>query len=102
MLYILAISMAISSCTKEMCDDPNNLAEIGVECKLNADATLPDIDINQKAYLDPSSRKVLWASNDQIRVNGYTLSAYQADNTSLPPRASFSGTTYGKQSGDRA
>ena len=93
-LYALAISIVISSCTKEMCNDPNNLGVIGVERHLNTEADIPGINNAEKAYIH--NFKVYWASTDQLNVNGYFLNIDPAsiDNTNDNPRAQFSGITY--------
>ena len=85
---ILAASCAKDIMTKEEFDEG-----LFVKTTISADATLPGTDSiadADKAYVDGSTRKVIWQSGDQLRINGTDLTVAEIDSGGV--RAKFYGT----------
>ncbi len=85
---ILAASCAKDIMTKEEFDEG-----LFVKTTISADATLPGTDSianDDKAYVDGSTRKVIWQSGDQLRINGTDLTVAEIDSGGV--RAKFYGT----------
>ena len=85
---ILAASCAKDIMTKEEFDEG-----LFVKTTISADATLPGTDSiadADKAYVDGITRKVIWQSGDQLRINGTDLTVAEIDSGGV--RAKFYGT----------
>ena len=85
---ILAASCAKDIMTKEEFDEG-----LFVKTTISADATLPGNDSiadADKAYVDGSTRKVIWQSGDQLKINNTVLTVAEIDSGGV--RAKFYGT----------
>ena len=92
-MAILTMAILAASCTKEMMTQEEFDEALFVKTTITADATLPGTDSTanaDKAYVEDSTRKVIWQSGDQLRINGTDLTVAEIDSGGV--RAKFYGT----------
>lgn len=92
-MALAATAILAASCTKEVMTKDEFFEGLYEKCTIEADATLPGTDSiadADKAYVDGSTRKVIWQSGDQLRINGTDLTVAEIDSGGV--RAKFYGT----------
>ena len=90
---ISTITVFASSCTKEMMTQEGFNEALFVKTTITADATLPGTDSTasaDKAFVEDSTRKVIWQAGDQLKINNAVLTVASIDSGGV--RAKFYGT----------
>ena len=101
---LAAVAMLAASCTKEMMTKDAFFEGLYEKCTIEAEATLPgpgDADSTakgDKAYVDGTTRNVIWQSGDRLNINGTSLTVATIDSGGV--RAKFYGTVNGIVSGN--
>ena len=93
MVAISATMIMAASCAKDDFAEDGLKNTQGIERYVSASATLPEIAVNDKAYLDATDHgKVKWDIGDVINLNGTELTVTGVDDGDT--KAYFDGTIY--------
>ena len=94
-LATTTIAVFAASCAKDNLSEEAQNYFHGVKRTITSEATLPNADIIDKAYIDEANgRKVKWETDDQLNVNGTFLSFSHITGDGDGTTANFSGTVY--------